>query len=77
MNDSELKRCFGKSISLKVRRSDGQTVLLDFAKPIMRRNPMRFYGTTKTPDPLEKKTGKYPQSAHLVKHAPTVERQRI
>jgi hypothetical protein len=43
---------FGKDTSLKVRRSDGQIVTLDFKKPILSRQPMRFYGTRTHPDPM-------------------------
>jgi hypothetical protein len=43
---------FGKNIELKIRKKDGETVTLDFKQPYLRREPMRFWGTTHFPDPL-------------------------
>lgn len=58
MSKTEFLKCFGESISLRIRTSDGNNKLLDFKKPPLIREPMRFYSSTRNPDPLQKKNWK-------------------
>jgi hypothetical protein len=47
-----LLNSFGRNTTLKVRRKDGQIEILDFKRPNLIRQPMRFYGTKVHPDPM-------------------------
>lgn len=47
-----LLKSFGRDTTLKVLRRDGQLVTLDFKRPEITRQPMRFYGTKVHPDPM-------------------------
>jgi 5-methylcytosine-specific restriction endonuclease McrA len=58
MNQTEFRSCFGESIRLRIRKKDGTTTILDFKKPPLFREPMRFYSSNANPDPLQKKNWK-------------------
>jgi hypothetical protein len=58
MNRSAFLKAFGKDCTINLRRSDGVRVCLDYARPNLNRDPMRFYGTKTIADPLDKKNWK-------------------
>lgn len=43
---------FGKNIAIKIRKRDGETVILDFKKPLFERIPFAFMDIEKLGDPL-------------------------
>jgi hypothetical protein len=52
MGPKAFMKSYGPDTILKVRRRDGQVVILDFKRPNIMRQPMKFYGTLSHPDPL-------------------------
>jgi hypothetical protein len=55
MSKTKFAKCYGNSISMKIRRSDGKNVLLDFAKPALTRTPYEILRNNSNPRPLSQK----------------------